>query len=79
MAAIRANAVAIAAAQGQDLRDAESASPSAAGRLGGDVEHPEPQQLRLRLGQGGLVVQGEELEPAGQVGGDRGDLGPDGG
>ena len=77
MAAILAKAVVIAAAHGQ-VWDAEVSPPSAAGRLGGDVEHPEPEQLRFRLRQGGVVVQGQELEPAGEVGGQRGDLGPDG-
>ena len=53
---------------------AEAAASAAAGEAGGDVQHPEPQ--RLRLGGGEVTVEGEQPQPGGQVGGDGGDLQP---
>src|SRR5215211_7483050 len=52
----------------------EPLSAAAAAELGGDVQHPEPQQLGLNDSH--LASQGEQPEPGGQVGGDRHDLQP---
>src|SRR4029453_1333804 len=49
-------------------------APAPAAEPGGDVQHLEPQQLRLDDGQ--VTGQGEQPQPGGQIGGDRGELQP---
>jgi hypothetical protein len=86
MAAIRVNAAVIWSAQGQvaGMRSQRRRWPRvslvaalAAGQSGGGVQHAVAQPFRL--GQGEVAVQAEPLEPADQVGGDRGGGAPGGG
>jgi hypothetical protein len=50
--------------------DLQPAAPGSAGQAGGGVEDPVAQGLRL--GAGEVAVQGDQLEPGDQVGGDQG-------
>ena len=52
----------------------EPAPPATAAESGGNVQHVEPQQLRLNDGQ--VTGQGEQPQPGGQVGGEGDELQP---
>jgi hypothetical protein len=55
-------------------RETESSEAAATGESGRNVQDPESQQLRFGVGE--VAVEGEELQPGDQVGGDRGKLDP---
>jgi hypothetical protein len=74
MIMIRWNASRIWPGPGPVARQPEPASPATAAEPGGDVQHLEPQQLRLDDGQ--VTGQGEQPQPGGQIGGDRDELQP---
>src|SRR5512132_4738116 len=62
------------AGPGPVARQPELAAPATAAQPGGNLQHLEPQQLRLDDGQ--VTGQGEQPQPGGQVGGEGDELQP---